>query len=155
MNALMQAKHDAAEVLRGTRPRQHAVHGDCEVAGILDRSATAIFSGFRAQMSPHEVAEALGIPVAALSLRLSQSSTIIVGIQNLQSGDLIVDLDGQQLHWVVNEEFGALHPGGDRCLGIEHPAISNRTYHLWEGTELLNPESATLRVVRPTAASAP
>ncbi len=153
VNALEQAKHDAAALLRATSDRLHTAHAGCDVDEILDQSATAIISGFCAQMSPHEVAEALDIPIAALSLRLSQSSTVIVGIQNLQPGDLIVDLDGQQRHWVVNAKFGALYPGGDRCLGIEHPATSNHTYHLWEGTELLSPESATLRVVRPAAAA--
>ncbi|OHU47400.1 hypothetical protein BKG82_27730 [Mycobacteroides chelonae] len=116
-----------------------------DIDAILDEGTTSIIAGFAARMTESQIANRIGVSVPALRLRLEGASEIATGVHGVREGDLILEIDGRRVSWVVARAFGPLESGGPRCLGICYP---NRfDYNLWEGNDL-NADKARLRLIR-------
>lgn len=116
-----------------------------DIDAILDEAMTSIVAGFAARMSEDQIASRIGVSVPALRLRLTGASVPLIGVHGVREGDLILEIDGRRVRWVVSRAFGPAEGGGARCLGICYP---NRfDYNLWEGNDL-NADKVRLRLIR-------
>lgn len=93
------------------------------------------------------VAEKLGLMPNALIAHLRASAEVVTGVDKVRAGDLIIEMDGQIASLVVRREFGPLHEGGPKCLGI-YGWTPPREYNLWENTDIEYPEHSRITLVR-------
>lgn len=95
----------------------------------------------------NDVATEIGVMPASLVSHLHTSAERVTGVDKARVGDLILEMDGRLASLVVRREFGPLHPGGPRCLGL-HGWTPPREYNLWETTEIPDPEHCKLVLLR-------
>lgn len=93
------------------------------------------------------VAETIGVMPSALIAHLRASAEVVTGVDKVNVGDLIIEMDGRTASLVVRREFGSLYEGGPKCLGI-HGWTPPREYNLWENTDIEYPEHSRIVLLR-------
>ncbi len=95
----------------------------------------------------NEVAEEIGVMPSSLIDHLRAAAERVTGVDKARVGDLILEMDGRLTSLVIRREFGPLHEGGPRCLGI-HGWTPPREYNLWENSDISYPEHSQMVLLR-------
>lgn len=93
------------------------------------------------------VAERIGVMPSALIAHLRASAEVVTGVDKVRTDDLIIEMDGRTASLVVRREFGPLHQGGPKCLGI-YGWTPPREYNLWENTDIEYPAHSRITLLR-------
>lgn len=119
-----------------------------EGADLAPAAISALVAAYANCLKHRDVAEVLGVSTAALVASLTRAAQVVIGIQNAQRGDLLLERGAIAKPRVVRSEYDFDAPTESRFLGLCDPS-PDYDYNLWTNDFGGDPRELRVVLVRP------